>query len=65
MNICLCCGDKGIYKDILINLAFFWIQLWEENYTLVDAQIHGEYNEQRINFVRLCIQKVTIATLFC
>ena len=28
---------------------------WDKNYTLVDAQIHGEHNEQRFNSVRHCI----------
>jgi len=40
--------------------AFFWntLTLFAKNYTLVDAQIHGQYNEQRINFLRICIQKL-------
>ena len=29
-----------------------------ENYTLVDAQIDGEYNEPRFNSVRRCISKL-------
>ena len=29
-----------------------------ENYTLVDAQIHGEHNEPRFNSVRCCISKL-------
>jgi len=31
------------------------IDMLLKKYTLMDAQICGEYNEQRINFVRLCI----------
>jgi len=37
--------------------------LWEKNYTLVDAQIHGKYNEQRINFVHLSAQDLSIGVL--
>ena len=29
-----------------------------KNYTLVDAQIHGEHNEPRFNSVRRCISKL-------
>ena len=29
-----------------------------KNYTLVDAQIHGEHNEPRFNSVRHCISKL-------
>ena len=29
-----------------------------KTYTLVDAQIHGEHNEPRFNFVRRCISKL-------
>jgi len=31
--------------------------LWEKTmYTLADVQIHGKYNEQRNDFICLCIQ---------
>jgi len=36
----------------------FLLDTLGKNYTLVDAQIHLKYNEQRINFVHLCIQKL-------
>ena len=29
-----------------------------KNYTLVDSQIHGEYNKQRLNSVYNCISKL-------
>ena len=32
--------------------------LGKKNYTLVDAQIHGEHNEPRFNSVRRCISKL-------
>jgi len=38
-----------------MNLPF--LDCIEKNYTLVNAQIHGEYNEQRINHVHFCIQR--------
>jgi len=43
-----------------MNLPFFLTQLtrFGKNDTLVDVQIHGKYNEQRISLVHLCIQKL-------
>ena len=32
--------------------------LGKKNYTLVDAQIHGEHNEPRLNSVHRCISKL-------
>jgi len=50
---------KELMIFFLMNLLFFWTPLTcfgKKNNTLVDAQIHGKYNEQRINFIRICIQ---------
>jgi len=42
---------KFIKIFLLINLPYFWSSL-RKSYTLVHVQVHGQYNEQRIKFVR-------------
>jgi len=60
MDICLCCSDEEIYNVFFDEFTFFvpHLHAFGKNYTLVNIQIHGEYNEQRINFIRLFIQKL-------
>jgi len=57
-EVCLHCSNEGIY-NILINLPFFRTILthFGKNNTLADAKIIGKYNEPRIIFVYLYIQK--------
>jgi len=47
-NICLRSSDKEIY-NIFKNKSAFLLEHSNTPYTLVNAQIHGEYNEQELS----------------
>ena len=61
-DVCLRCGDERIYRQSFFCEFAFLLEHrsmpGEQNYTLMDARIHGEHNEPRFKSVRHYVSKL-------